>query len=101
MCGCDVAADGAAPSSVASVRGRQWHHQDLAGNLGDHQPVGGWQGGIDGRFVVEVIEVKSLHSMIVLQPITDGYGTVSFERSPNGNSHEAVAPTLAKLSASP
>jgi len=39
--GGDVAADGSVSGRIAGVRRRQRHNQDMAGDLGDHQPVAG------------------------------------------------------------
>jgi hypothetical protein len=44
-----IAADGAASFGVAAARGGEGHHQDGAVDFGDHQPVGGWFGGVEHR----------------------------------------------------
>jgi hypothetical protein len=41
--------DGAASSWVAVAARGEGHHQDYAVDFGDHQPVGGWFGGVEHR----------------------------------------------------
>ena len=44
-----VAADGATSSRVAVAGRGEGDHQDSAVDIGDHQPVGGWFGGVEHR----------------------------------------------------
>ena len=103
MVGCDVATDGTAFARVAGVRWCQRHCQDLAGDLGNHEPVGRWFGGVEQGIagpdvtdvvqtqvgmleemtglpvnlerpvVIQPIDVEPLHSNIVLQTLTNDY----------------------------
>lgn len=103
MVGCDVAANGTACGWVAGARRGQWHREDLAGDFGDHEPMGRWFGGIEqgitGPYVVDVIDpqvgvfeevtglpvdfkrpviielfyIEPVHMVIVLQALTNDY----------------------------
>jgi hypothetical protein len=60
--GGDVAANGSATGGVAGLWRGDGYDEDLAGDLGDHQPVGRWYSGVEERVrspdVIDVVDAQ-------------------------------------------
>ena len=123
MVGGDVAADGPALVWITGVGRRERHGQDVSGDFGNHQPVGGWFGRIEERItgpdvadvvktqpwvfeqvagllvdlegpvLVEVVDTEPGHDLTVLQAITYDYASVGSRSATGQKSAGRSTPT--------
>ena len=90
MLGCDVATDRPAPGRFVVVGRGERHHQHLAGDVGDHQPVGWWFGWVEQRVgvpdFVDVVDAVGVVFEEVGGLSVDLDGSASSNRSRSNNS---------------